>query len=465
MKFNSFKKAILFAAVLALPMTACEDMLDTEPRTALSPEVALANVSGTEAILVSVYNRLLAQGAYGNSLFILPDIQGDIFVQRTGASRGTAAYTMAPGGTLGYYPYAAVNEANYIIDGIGTLEAPQATKDRLLGSAYFLRALNYFNAVRSYGYEPNKLVNGWDRGVILRDKPTKGLTEADFKARGTVTQAYQLIESDLQQAVTLLAGNTNVYYASPAAANGLLARVYLYWEKWADAEARATASIGATSARLTTTAAAYKAAWSTAPNPESVFELNVNATTESVGVNESMTSWVTSRQWGDFGLNPELKALYPNGDHRLSLLTPGSGNSPSIEYLDKWNAWKGNFAQNLPVMRVAELYLIRAEARAEQNKLADGLADLNVLRAARGVPAVAAATKQALIDAIMLERRLELAYEGHRFYDQKRRGMAITRPSAVGANATVPYTDFRILAPWPQAQVQLNPLLEQNPGY
>jgi hypothetical protein len=274
-----------------------------------------------------------------------------------------------------------------------------------------------------------------------------------------------LIESDLQQAVTLLAGNTNVYFASPAAANGLLARVYLYWEKWADAEARATAAIGATSARLTTTATAYKAAWSTAPNPESVFELNVNATTESVGVNESMASWVTSRQWGDFSLNPELKALYPNGDHRLSILTPGSGNSPTIEYLDKWNAWKGNFAQNLPVMRVAELYLIRAEARAEQNKLTEGLADLNVLRAARGVPAVAAGTKQQLIDAILLERRLELAYEGHRFYDQKRRGLAITRPSAVGANATVPYTDFRILAPWPQSQVQLNPLLEQNPGY
>ena len=68
MKFNSFKKGILFVAVLALPMTACEDMLDTEPRTALSPEVALANVSGTEAILISVYNRLLAQGAYGLSL-------------------------------------------------------------------------------------------------------------------------------------------------------------------------------------------------------------------------------------------------------------------------------------------------------------------------------------------------------------------------------------------------------------
>jgi hypothetical protein len=465
MKFNSFKKGILFAAVLAMPLTACEDLLTTEPRTALSPEVALANVSGTEAILVSVYNRLLAQGAYGNSLFILPDIQGDVFVQRPGASRGNAPYNMTPGGTLGYYPYASVNEANYIIDGIATLDAPQPTKDRLLGSALFLRALNYFNAVRSYGYEPNKAVNGWDRGVIMRDKPTKGLTDADFRPRGTVTEAYQLMESDLQQAATLLAGNTNVYYASPAAANGLLARVYLYWERWADAEARATAAIGATSARLTTTAAAYEAAWSTSPNPESVFELNVNANTESVGVNESMASWVTNRQWGDFGINPELVALYPAGDTRLSLLRTATVSGIQLQFLDKWNANKGNFAQNLPVMRVAELYLIRAEARAAQNNVAGGLADLNALRAARGVPAVTAANSQALIDAILLERRLELAYEGHRFYDQKRRGLAIQRPSAIGANAAVPYTDFRILAQWPTAQVNLNPLLQQNPGY
>ncbi len=465
MKINSFKKGILFAAVLAMPLTACEDLLTTEPRTALSPEVALANVSGTEGILVSVYNRLLGQGAYGNSLFLLPDISGDVFVQRPGASRGNAPYNMTPGGTLGYYPYASINEANYIIDGVGTLDAPQATKDRLLGAALFLRALNYFNAVRSYGYEPNKAVNGWDRGVIMRDKPTKGLTEADFRARGTVTEAYQLMESDLQQAATLLAGNTNVYFASPAASNALLARVYLYWERWADAEARATAAIGATNARLTTTATAYEAAWSTSPNPESVFELNVNASTESVGVNESMASWVTNRQWGDFGVNPELVALYPSGDIRLSLLKNATVSGIQLQFLDKWNANKGNFAQNLPVIRLAELHLIRAEARAEQNNIAGGLAELNALRAARGVPAATAANRQQLIDAIMLERRLELAYEGHRFYDQKRRGMDIQRPSAIGANATVPYTDFRILAQWPTAQVNLNPLLQQNPGY
>src|SRR5690606_10299646 len=147
MKFNSLKKGILFAAVLAMPLTACEDMLTTEPSTALSPEVALANVSGTEGILVSVYNRLLGQGAYGNNLFLLPDIMGDTFVQRVGATRGNGSYFMTPGGTLGYYPYASINEANYIIDGIETLEASQAVKNRLLGSAYFLRALNYHIAV------------------------------------------------------------------------------------------------------------------------------------------------------------------------------------------------------------------------------------------------------------------------------------------------------------------------------
>lgn len=464
MKFMKFKKGILLVAVLAMPLSSCEDLLNTEPRTALSPEVALANVSGAEAILVSVYNRLLGQGAYGNQIFLYPDIQADVFVQRTGASRGNGQYFMTPGGTFGYYPYAAINEANFIIDGIATLEAPAATKNRLLGSALFLRALNYFVAVRSYGYEPNKAVNGWDLGVQMRTKPTKGLTDANFIPRGTVTEAYQLMESDLKQAVTLLAGNTNVYYASPAAANALLARVYLYWEKWAEAEAAATAAITASPARMTSTAAAYTAAWSTYPNPESVFELNVNATTESVGVNESIASWVSNRQWGDFQVNPELLALYPNGDIRTSIIKQGAISGQTITFIDKFNAAKGNYAQNLPVIRVPELYLIRAEARAEQNNTTGGLADVNAIRTARGIPTVTAANKQALIDAIYLERRLELAYEGHRFYDLKRRGLPIARPSLVGTGA-IPYTDFRILAQWPTSEVSLNPLLKQNPGY
>jgi len=157
--------------------------------------------------------------------------------------------------------------------------------------------------------------------------------------------------------------------------------------------------------------------------------------------------------------------LYPSGDIRLSLLKTATVSGIQLQFLDKWNANKGNFAQNLPVIRLAELHLIRAEARAEQNNIAGGLAELNALRAARGVPAATATNRQELINAIMLERRLELAYEGHRFYDQKRRGMDIQRPSAIGANATVPYTDFRILAQWPTAQVNLNPLLQQNPGY
>src|SRR5690606_33636332 len=150
--------------------------------------------------------------------------------------------------------------------------------------------------------------------------------------------------------------------------------------------------------------------WSTYPNPESVFELNVNASTESVGVNESMASWATNRQWGDFQINPELLALYPDGDNRLSILRTAAVSGTDITFLDKWNASKGNYAQNLPVMRVAELYLIRAEARAEQNKLTEALADLNTVRTARGIAPSTASGRQGIIDAILLERRLELAY-------------------------------------------------------
>ena len=116
------------------------------------------------------------------------------------------------------------------------------------------------------------------------------------------------------------------------------------------------------------------------------------------------------------------------------------------------------------------MYLIRAEAKAETNDLAGAAADVNALRAARitDYTDVSFATKEEAIAAILQERFKELAFEGHRFWDLRRRGLPVERlasdaPSANGT--TLPAGNFRFLLPIPNPEIQANPLMLQNPGY
>ena len=125
---------------------------------------------------------------------------------------------------------------------------------------------------------------------------------------------------------------------------------------------------------------------------------------------------------------------------------------------------------DMKVFRTAEMYLIRAEARAESNAIAESVADLNALRAARISPytAVNIASKDQLITEIIQERFKELAFEGHRFWDLKRRGLPVQRlvsdaPSNDGV--TLPANNFRFTLPIPQPEMLANPKMVQNPGY
>jgi starch-binding outer membrane protein, SusD/RagB family len=123
----------------------------------------------------------------------------------------------------------------------------------------------------------------------------------------------------------------------------------------------------------------------------------------------------------------------------------------------------GRFLENIPIIRVAEVVLTAAEARARNNDDGGAQTMINMLRTNRGLAATAL-TGQALIDLIMNERRVELAFEGHRFFDLKRNAMDIVKPVDLLTN-DVPYEDFRILANIPSGEVTFNELLQQNPNY
>jgi tetratricopeptide (TPR) repeat protein len=455
---------------LAWIATSCSDLLNTAPKQSVSADVALKDITGVRSLLISVYDRLQPNTYYGARMMIAPEIMADnVRLTNANSNRYFNERVNAPTFHMQQFwaNYTAINETNFIIQGIGGANTTEAEKASIKAEALFLRALLYFDMARVFCYEPTKVVGDANLGMILRTEPTDDVTKADFKSRSTIQETYQLIEKDLKEAISLFPATGSRLRANKAAANALLARVYLYWEKYADAITYATAALDAPNGATFVTGANYVSAFTSAPNPESFFEINYVQATESLGSNESMhslTTNLTTGNWADVVPTNELLALYEATDiRRTSAMFSATKGGEAVVFSRKFPGARGPFTDNIPVIRFSEVLLIRAEAYAATGKEDLALADLNRIRTRAGATPVAATVKGAdLIDAIMRERRLELVMEGHRFFDLKRRGQTITK---AGLSAVVPYDDFRILAPLPVAQVQLNTKLKQNRGY
>ncbi len=476
-KLNNLITSLILATIIA----SCTD-LDTTPRQSLTPEQALNDVSGYFAVSNSMYNRATSFNYYGQQMMIAPEILADNLrlVANTGRYQGEEANGDRDHINLwNSNVFGGINDANLIIAGIDdeNVTGEEAQKSIIKGEAYFMRALFYFDLCRVYGYEPGREVNGFNLGPILRLSPTLVASDADFRERTTVLEVYEQIESDLIEAIPLLPpvplGSEGVYFGNRGAALTLLARLYLYWNRMQDAEAAATAAMNllglGSSGDGLTPPGTYVQGFSRAPHPESVFELELRQVDWSSvdGVNNSLNSLTSdSDPAAQFiiAASNELMATFEAGDVRRDCWreTTRDGIEGPVYASRKWTGFKGDFLENLPIIRAAELYLIRAEARYQSNP-AGAREDINALRTQRGLGAVDnVITGQTLFNRIMLERRQEFALEGHRFFDLKRNGMNITKH---GDFLEVPYSDYRILSNLPLAQIQLNELLEQNPGY
>ena len=478
-------KTVLQAVVIGL--ASCTQ-LDTSPRQSLTPDIALADLSGYESLVFSMYNRAHSFDYYGQTMMIAPEILADNLRILANTGRYTGEEANADREHIEIWNsavYGGINDANMIIAGIDdeAVTGDEDWKKIIKGEAYFMRALFYFDLSRVYGYEPGKEVDNFNLGPILRLEPTTTASEADFRSRSTNIEVYEQIERDLLNAIELLPFTPvgavpaervfGVYRANLGASLTLLARLYLYWGKMAEAEAAASTAMNVLGLSRNgdglVPASSYVDAFSMAPHPESIFELEIRAVdwTSVDGVNNSLNSLTSnSNAAAQFvvGASNELMASYEQGDIRKNTWreTTAQGIEGPVYASRKWTGYKGDFLENIPVLRASELYLIRAEARYASNP-SGARADLNALRSRRGLdPVDAVLSGEALLNRILQERRVEFALEGHRFFDLKRNGRNITKH---GAFLEVPYTDHRVLADIPLTQVELNDQLEQNPGY
>lgn len=507
--FNKVKTLAL-VPVLALSLVSCEDTLQVEPRQSIDATIALNTREGLSAAINSVYARLRSTANYGNNLIVLPEVLADNAYATNNSGRWIGQYQNNPGAHMGPWAnsYFAINEINMILDALEkgrVLPTPtEVQSNGWKGEMHFLRALYHFDLVRVYSYTPGAIVAANERGgVPIQTTAILNASQAfeNLPARAPINDVYAFIIEELNRAITLLPAEASSqrardsYFATRGGAQALLSRVALYARNYSLVESASTAALASTVGTLATSANVVSG-WRAERHPESMFEVRFAIPAENIGVNESiMTSFTTLQQlgqpsiqggWGDavpvielldfFGIQRsgtfgttslQITSYGPDVRGQLYEVGHGRGSGRKIECTKFFGKSGLQNLDNVPVIRKSEMLLNRAEARYFSGNQAGALADLNDLRGRRGLAAVNL-SGNALLEEIIHQRRLEFAFEGHRFFDLKRLGRDITKPATqttAAASTGITFTDFRILPPLPQRELDGNPNLVNNPGY
>jgi tetratricopeptide (TPR) repeat protein len=463
---NRFRASILMLAVL-LWSNACTKVLDQTSIVDVDESKAITNNKSASVAVAGLYNELQNASYYGRNFQICSDVSSDI-AQSVGTwdfYREMDTYQVTSGntevGNFYYRAYRAINQANNIIAKVVALtDATAAQKNLYLGQAYFIRGLAYFDLNRLFGGVPG-VVGTMAVPIVLT--PSTKIDESSFPSRPTLQAGYDQIESDLLKALEVLPEtySDNRSQAVKGTARALLSRFYMYEKKFDQTLKYSDLVIADTKYVLQTT---FSNIFDNKLTSESIFELNFTASDQS-----GIRNWYfTSANGGRGDLAAHLgyynEAIADPKDSRGKLF--GYDNTSKIYYPTKYKM-PGN-VDNIHIIRIAEMYLNRAEAKAQLNDLTGALADLNKVHMRAGSDAMGITGQANLLSAILQERKLEFAEEGHRFFDLVRTGNALTKLVAVdrknGPNVALT-TPGRQVFPIPSFEVNSNANMVQNEAY
>lgn len=448
------RSAALVAATIAA--TACGDVLSVEPVTSLPQDQLIVDNATATAALNGAYDGLQSGSYYGLSALLVGDLAADNTVwtgtfqylgeMATNRMQADNAEVTAMWGAI----YTQIDRDNVLIN-----KVPQVTtvtdpvKSDVMGQAYFLRALGFHNLVKFWG------------GVPIPTKPINSPADAQAYSRASVNEVYTQILKDLDSASALIRNTTNTRYATVNAARALRARVLFYRAGLAGNAASAAdyqSALNEANAVLSgrdTLTVPYADLFTAAGTntTEDIFRVAYNAT-ETNGI----SNYYLQVGRAEVAPSTSIDAAYPAGDARKAWSIRPSGNAGRPLNGNKYAARPGT--EHVHVIRLAEIVLIKAEALARLNRLPEAVAQYNKVRIRAGLAphTFTTQTQQAVVDAIELERRLELAFEGDRWPDLNRLGKAI----AVKGIADRP---GQALLPIPLRDTRTSPNLTQNPGY
>jgi len=446
---NKSVKILSLAGTTTLLVTACDSRLDVQPTQSIETSTALSTEQDVQITLTGAYDGISDVNVYGGGIQYIADLLGDnrdvVFggtfttLDEIWRKQITTSNTVVR--DLWLDSYNAINRTNNVLAALSKVS--EANRPTIEGQARFLRGMVYFDLVRLFGKAWNDGTPNQNPGVPLVLTPTGSIGDADNRPRNTVAEVYAQVIDDLTKAEQLLpnrlAGGSGL--ASKGAAAAILARVYLQQGNFAAARDAANRVIASGTYSLAPT---YAAAFAD-DSPETVFRVVV---TDQDGVNDLNTYYAsTSFQGrGDVRVQTRYRQSFAAGDARGTFFNTTGQNTFTNKFNDRFG--------DVPVVRLAEMHLIRAEANLRLNTTtgATPLADVNAVRVRAGAAPLTAVT----VADVLAERRLELGFEGQQIHDAKRTGTAV---------GTTAYNANNLVLPVPQREIDTNKQLTQNAGY
>jgi hypothetical protein len=373
--------------------------------------------------------------------------------------------------------YRLILSVNKIFENINLVEGgSEAERNQVLAECYALRALAHFDLVRLYANSYSYSADGSHLGIPYLTASTDATS---LPSQNTVKQVYDLAKADLERSKTLFADYTvgEPTFFNKVAVDALLQRIALYEEDWTTVIELGEDIINNSGLTLTT-GFNYVNMFTPVENEgEFIFKVGMPA-----GVNATIPGISGTSNMGDifaFGTsvnnyipNAEFVATFDANDIRPDVYFENRPGSPTLDkdFIVKYRGVGNDGTTDIPVFRLSEVYLSMAEAYFELGQSDNARASLDAIRTARiaGYVSVGEIGNE-LETAIRLERKKELAYEGHRFWDLNRWGLGVERGNfctdlATG-NCTLEAGDHRFVLPFPQHEMNVNPNMVQNPGY
>ena len=443
---------------ITLAMFSCTKELDRKPYNNINQDNALKTSSDIEGLLVGAYSDLGADDLYGGGSSVTADLLGDYNeIAWSGTFQGMTqiknkAIAVDNGFTQGTWTdgYKTINDVNNVLNALSVVT--EAKREKVEGEAKFIRAAVYFNLVRLFAKAWNDGDPAANDGVPITLTPTKELGgAADQLPRAKVSAVYAQVIKDLTEAEAILP-SSNGFFATSNSAAGLLARVYLQKGDYANARDAANRVIESGNFKLTQPNIdgiigifVFTRAKAEDNTTEDVFAIQVTTTS---GINNLQTFYSENGR-GDIGIRDEHLALYEPDDLRVKLINA-----------DFYSAKFDNVYGNVHTIRLAEMYLIRAETnfRLDASVGATPEVDINTIRNRAGLPSLS----EVSLSDILKERKIELSFEGFNLHDIKRLGVTTGYFTGGGGLA---YNAPELIFPIPKRDILVNPNLTQNAGY
>jgi len=465
---------ILFASVLVFSLASCEKDLDTVPFDSVDAASGIKTPKDVENALLGAYGRLRGTNYYGGEFLAKPDILSDnLLLNQQGrqSNKTNFEWRYNPNAAWSMFTdcYRVIYSANLVL---ANIDKADNLADNLEGEALALRSLAFFDALRVYSEFPARSGADATLGLPYVTEPNALI----LPARETVGSNYANLITDLTTAATKISSDNGEGRLNKAAVYALLSRVYLYMGDWANTNTAADNAIASSNTPIASITN-FPFVWKDA-NREGILFLVRNTSLDgiSVGVPYSQTGPTGTKS--EYVIDYDFYQMYSATDVRkgayiFTSVFEGNTYNNINKYLGRLSG-DANVV-DMKVLRMAEVYLNKAEALAELSQDGPALAALDVVRSNRYSSFTSPnESGNSLKDAIKKERRLELAFEGHRFFDLKRWSQPVLRSNfgefsdGSGTPAifqNLPADDYRFQLPIPQFEINANANVEQNPGY